>query len=290
MSNSIANQLVDKTTFLVGNKKNAGKTTFLNYALRQVREVVAPTFFTIGIDGETSDLIFETPKPRVYTEIGDFVVTSDLMINKSDALFEIMHVFPYRTVLGRLVLAKTLRSGTVELVGSEDNKQLAEIVTFLKEEEQINSIIIDGAASRATQVAAINNSNFYYLIKLDQRSINADINKFKTIALISKFKCIDDIEKVEEKLVFELKGALTESKLTQIPENCDVLLIDDFTKIFLTYSQIVELKSKLEIVYKIQYKLNSFVVILKDIIKEDFMKLLEQHTIKETILFNPYEY
>jgi len=290
MSNSIANQLVDKTTFLVGNKKNAGKTTFLNYALRQVREVVAPTFFTIGIDGETSDLIFETPKPRVYTEIGDFVVTSDLMINKSDALFEIMHVFPYRTVLGRLVLAKTLRSGTVELVGSEDNKQLAEIVTFLKEEEQINSIIIDGAASRATQVASINNSNFYYLIKLDQRSINADINKFKTIALISKFKCIDDIEKVEEKLVFELKGALTESKLTQIPENCDVLLIDDFTKIFLTYSQIVELKSKLEIVYKIQYKLNSFVVILKDIIKEDFMKLLEQHTIKETILFNPYEY
>jgi len=290
MSNSIANQLVDKTTFLVGNKKNAGKTTFLNYALKQVREVVAPTFFTIGIDGETSDLIFETPKPRVYTEIGDFVVTSDLMINKSDALFEIMHVFPYRTVLGRLVLAKTLRSGTVELVGSEDNKQLAEIVTFLKEEEQINSIIIDGAASRATQVASINNSNFYYLIKLDQRSINADINKFKTIALISKFKCIDDIEKVEEKLVFELKGALTESKLTQIPENCDVLLIDDFTKIFLTYSQIVELKSKLEIVYKIQYKLNSFVVILKDIIKEDFMKLLEQHTIKETILFNPYEY
>lgn len=290
MSNSIANQLVDKTTFLVGNKKNAGKTTFLNYALRQVREVVAPTFFTIGIDGETSDLIFETPKPRVYTEIGDFVVTSDLMINKSDALFEIMHVFPYRTVLGRLVLAKTLRSGTVELVGSEDNKQLAEIVTFLKEEEQINSIIIDGAASRATQVASINNSNFYYLIKLDQRSINADINKFKTIALISKFKCIDDIEKVEEKLVFELKGALTESKLTQIPENCDVLLIDDLTKIFLTYSQIVELKSKLEIVYKIQYKLNSFVVILKDIIKEDFMKLLEQHTIKETILFNPYEY
>ena len=91
-------------------------------------------------------------------------------------------------------------------------------------------------------------------------------------------------------MVFELKGALTESKLTQIPENCDVLLIDDFTKIFLTYSQIIELQRKLEIAYKIPYKLNAFVVILKDIIKEDFMKLLEQHTIKETILFNPYEY
>ena len=72
--------------------------------------------------------------------------------------------------------------------------------------------------------------------------------------------------------------------------HCDVLLIDDFTKIFLTYSQITELQRKLEIAYKIPYKLNAFVIILKDIIKEDFMKLLEQHTIKETILFNPYEY
>ena len=102
MNGTIAEQLVNKTTFLVGNKKNAGKTTFLNYALKQVREVVSPTFFTIGIDGETSDLIFETPKPRVYTEIGDFVVTSDLMINKSDALFEIIHVFPYKNSFGKI--------------------------------------------------------------------------------------------------------------------------------------------------------------------------------------------
>ena len=290
MSSTIAEQLVNKTTFLVGNKKNAGKTTFLNYALKQVREVVSPTFFTIGIDGETSDLIFETPKPRVYTEIGDFVVTTDLMINKSDALFEIIHVFPYKTVLGRLVLAKTLRNGTIELVGSEDNKQLAEIVDYLKDEEHIHTIIIDGAASRATQVASIKNSSFYYLIKLDQRTINADINKFKAIALVSKFKCIDAIEKVEEKLVFELKGALTESKLTLIPEDCDVLLIDDFTKIFLTFSQITELQRRLEIVYKLQYQLNSFVVILKDIIKSDFEKLLEQHNIQENILYNPYAY
>jgi len=127
-------QLVNKTTFLVGNKKNAGKTTFLNYALAQLREVVQPAFFTIGIDGEASDLIFDTPKPKVYTEIGDYVVTSGLMINKSDALFEIIHVFPYKTVLGRLVLAKTLRSGNIELVGSEDNKQLAEIVDYLRNE------------------------------------------------------------------------------------------------------------------------------------------------------------
>jgi hypothetical protein len=160
MNSVIAEQLVNKTTFLVGNKKNAGKTTFLNYALTQLREVVQPAFFTIGIDGEANDLIFDTPKPKIYTETGDYVVTSSLMINKSDALFEIIHVFPYKTVLGRLALAKTLRSGTIELVGSEDNKQLAEIITHLRNEEHIKTMVIDGAASRVTQVASVKNSYF----------------------------------------------------------------------------------------------------------------------------------
>jgi hypothetical protein len=289
MNSVIAEQLVNKTTFFVGNKKNAGKTTFLNYALTQLREVVQPAFFTIGIDGEASDLIFDTPKPKIYTETGDYVVTSSLMINKSDALFEIIHVFPYKTVLGRLALAKTLRSGTIELVGSEDNKQLAEIIAYLRNEEHIKTIVIDGAASRVTQVASVKNSYFYYIVKIDQKSINSDLNKLRTIAFISKFKDIDHID-AENKTVFEIKGALTESKLSTIPEDCDILLLNDFTKIFLDFSQVTELTGKLEIAYKIPYELVSFVVILKDILKEDFVKIVESHNIKETILYNPYEY
>jgi len=290
MVSNITNQLVNKTTFLVGNKKNAGKTTFLNYALKQIREVVRPAFFTIGIDGETSDLIFETPKPKVFTDTGDFVVTSDLMIKKSDASFEIIHVFPYKTVLGRILLAKTIRSGNIELVGSEDNKQLAEIVDYLKNEENINTIIIDGAASRTTQVASIKNSYFFHINKLDQKTINSDINRMKTISLTNQFKQIDDINDLENKTVFEIKGALTETKLSQIPEKCDILLIDDFTKIFLDFSQVTALTRKLEITYKIKYKLVAFVVILKDILKDNFVEILENHNIEETILFNPYEH
>ncbi|MGV8946456.1 MAG: hypothetical protein ACOH1N_08510 [Lutibacter sp.] len=290
MNGTLTNQLVNKTTFLVGNKKNAGKTTFLNYALKQVREVVSPAFFTIGIDGESSDLIFNTPKPKVFTEVGDFVVTSDLMINKSDALFEIMHVFPYKTVLGRLIFAKTLRSGNIELVGSEDNKQLGDIVDYLRNEEKIKTIIIDGAASRTTQVASVKNSYFYYIINVDQKSVNADINQLKVIALISKFKCFEHTDEINSKSIFEIKGALTTSKLALIPEDCDLLLVNDFTKNFLDFSQLVELSKRLEINYKIPYQLVSFVVILKDIVKEEFEKILKQNNIKESILYNPYEH
>ena len=289
MNSSITDQLINKTIFLVGNKKNAGKTTFLNYALKQVREVVQPAFFTIGIDGETSDLIFGTPKPKIYTEVGDFVVTSDVMINKSDAQFEIIHVFPYKTVLGRLVLVKTIRSGNVELVGSEDNSQVTEIVNYLKTQENINTIIIDGAASRTTQVASTNNSCFYYIIKLDQKSINSDINKLKTISLINKFKTIDEINDKENKTIYEIKGALTKTKLAEIPTNCEVLRIHDFTKIFLDYSELVSLTKRIEIAFNITYKLISFVIILKDVTKDYFREIIDKHSIEESILFNPYE-
>ena len=125
---------------------------------------------------------------------------------------------------------------------------------------------------------------------MDHKSVNADINKLKTIALISKFKCISEVNNVEYKDVFEIEGALTESKLLAIPESCKLLLINDFTKIFLDYSGVTALTGKLEIAYKIPYQLNSFVVILKDIVKRDFESILEQHNINETILYNPYEY
>ena len=287
---SIKEQLINKTTFLVGNKKNAGKTTFLNYALKHVREIARPAFLTIGIDGETNDLIFETPKPKICTEIGDFVITSDMMINKSDALFEIIHVFPYKTVLGRLVLATTLRAGNVELVGSEDNSQLTEILNHLRENEDIKTIIVDGAASRTTQVASIKNSQFYYIMVIDQKTVNSDFNKFRTISLINKFKSVEDLNDIESKNVFEIKGALTESKVLEIPDNCEILKLDDFTKIFLDYNRISDLSKRMEVVYETKYELASFVLIFKDVLKKDFESLIDKNSIKEPVLFNPYEY
>ncbi len=286
----IKEQLKNKTTFLVGNKKNAGKTTFLNYALNHIREDVRPAFLTIGIDGETSDLVFETPKPKVYTEVGDYIVTSDMMINKSDALFEIIHVFPYKTVLGRLVLATTLRAGNVELVGSEDNSQLTEILNHLREKENIKTILVDGAASRTTQVASIKNGQFYYIMVIDQKTINSDFNKFRTLSLINNFKSIEDIDGIENKLVYEIKGALTVSKISEIPKETEILLVDDFTKIFLDFNRISDLSKKIEVVYKTKYTLVSFVLIFKDVLKEDFESFVEKSNLKEPVLYNPYEY
>jgi len=156
--------------------------------------------------------------------------------------------------------------------------------------EKMSTIIIDGAASRTTQVASVKNSSFFYIFKFEQKSINSDINKLKTVSLINKFKSITEIDNIENKKVFEIKGALTKDKLDTIPEKCDVLLLNDFTKIFLNFSQVSELINKLEIAYKITYELSSFVIILKDIKKEDCKDIISKHKIEESIIYNPYEY
>lgn len=254
-----------------------------------MRKHASIAFMTIGVDGETADVVDNTPKPFIYADKGDYIVTTGSRLNQSDASFAIIHVFPYKTALGRLVLAQALRGGNVELVGSEDNAQLTEIIHFLRNEMNINTILIDGAANRTTQVASVKSSFFYYILRIDRETLNSDFNKLRVLSLINTFSCIDDIKNIREKHVFEITGALTESKKGLIPADCEVLVVNDFTKIFLEYSQIVSLCSKLQIAYKIGYTLVSFVIILKNVQRHEFQQLIEKYKIEDKVIINPYE-
>ena len=278
-----------RTTFQVGNKKNAGKTTFFTYAISQIRDHAPIAFMTIGVDGETSDAIDHSRKPAISTVKGDYIVTTNTRINQSDALFAIKQVFPYKTALGQLVLAQTIRGGTVELVGSEDNLQLTEIIRFLKNDMNIDTILVDGAASRTTQVASVKNSCFYYILRIDHETLHSDFNKLRTILLISKFPCIEDIKDSHQKQVFEVTGAFTESRKKLVPDNCDVLLVNDFTKLFLDFAQITKLSSKFQIAYKTGYRLLSVVIILKNVQRQEFKDLINKYNITENLMINPYE-
>jgi hypothetical protein len=282
-------QMVNKTTFLVGNKKNAGKTTFFKYAVNQLRGHSPFAFLTIGVDGEPYDAADHSHKPAIYTAEGDYIVTTNTRINRSSASFAIKQVFPYRTTLGQLVLAQTIRGGNVELVGSEDNLQLTEIIRFLKDDMHIDTILIDGAANRNTQVASVRDSSFYYILRIDHETLHSDVNKLRTISLISKFPCNYDIKDIHQKRVVEITGAFTESKKELVPEGCDVLVVNDFSKIFLDYAQIAALCSNYQIAYKIGYTLLSVVIILKNVQQQEFHDLIDAYNIQENLIINPYE-
>ncbi len=287
--NNIYELLADTTTFIIGSEKNAGKTTFLNYALAEMRKNgISPAFLTIGVDGEKQDLIFGNPKPQIYSEAGDYLVTTAAMSEKSDALFEIHAVFPVQTVLGRLVLVKTQRGGYIELVGPEANAQLAAIIDFLRSEKQITTIVVDGAVNRITQVAAGQKAGFIYVLQVTQNNMRRALEKMRTLSLLNNFPQVEK-QAIDQPECFLFSGALTKNKLVQIPEKCRKLVIEDFTKIFLSYSEVQKLCQRMEVFFRETYFFHFFVVNLYNIKQDEFMKTLKRYYITDKIIFNPYQ-
>ncbi len=291
------NFLVHTTTFIIGSEKNAGKTTFLNDALAALRQQgIAPAFLTIGVDGEQRDQVYGHPKPRIHSERGDFLVTTESMLKSSDGLFEIHEVFPGRTVLGRLVLANTRRGGYVELIGPEENTQLSEIVSFLRSEKQAATILVDGAVNRLTQVSAGQQAGFVYVVKVTPRNLNSALEKMRILSLIKNFHQFPSWEgnsaaspqKKLESEFHKFKGALTKNKLKQIPKSCKTVILEDFTKIFLSYSELSALCKRKEIVFETIYQFHGFVVNLYDVSRKEFRKHVEQYGIID-VIFNPYQ-
>ena len=281
--------LLNNTTFIVGSDKNSGKTTFLNYALRQLRGITPLAFLTIGIDGEKQDLISGNPKPCIYSIIGDYLVTTELMLNKTDILFEIHEVFPIKTVLGRLVLVRTLRDGFIELVGPEDNTQLANILSFIRFEKKIKTVLVDGAINRITQVSAFKKAGFIYVLKVMRSNLGSALEKIKTLSLLKDIPQADE-KNIENSGSFVFKGALTSSKLNQIPPQFNNLILEDFTRIFLKYSELKALNKKRKIFFSEAFNFHFFLINLYDVKKDDFTALLAQNNLSVKVVFNPYQF
>ncbi len=287
MKRNNGNIFTGKTIFITGSEKNAGKTTFLNYALKSLRDGTSPAFLTIGIDGETKDAVFGNPKPQVYTKLGDILVTSELMIARSSGIFEIREVFPFRTVLGRLVLLKTQREGFIELVGPEDNCQLSQIISHIKEEEKCKTILIDGAVNRVTQVAAGIKANFVYVTKINEINFKSGLEKIKKLSILDKIPKYSE-EKNDAGTWFH-KGALTETSFQSIPADAEAVVIDDFTKIFLSLNRLKGLQSKKALFFRDVFDLLFIVVNLEGVERDEFLQQLARNDITDKIVFNPYQ-
>ncbi len=281
-------QFINATTFILGNKKNAGKTTFMNLVLNKVRKVVSPAFCSTGIDGENSDLIDGRKKPSIVSCTGDYIVSTFPMINKSDGQFQLIKVFPFHTVLGQLVVAKTLRNGKIELVGPENNQQLNEVITFIQQELGLTTIIIDGAASRLTPIASINDTGFFYVLHVDKKGIKKVIETLKLISLTSSFESISKLNKEQYNRALKINGALTFNKLSLISEETEAVIIRNLTSVFLDYKQLYELYEQKQIVVENKYRLKAFVAILNNIDADEFMQIYNQNKIKTELIINPY--
>ncbi|MBN1968577.1 MAG: hypothetical protein JXR48_00890 [Candidatus Delongbacteria bacterium] len=281
--NSVGELIAGKTVFLVGNSKNAGKTTFLNYCLPKVRTITSPAYLTIGIDGENEDLIFGTPKPRIFAEKDDIIITTDAMLEKSDGLFEIIDIMPFQNVMGRIVLIKCLRPGFIEIVGAENNKQLSAVISKI-ETNGLNTIIVDGAANRQTQTASVSGGYFFYIMKITKQNFNSVIDNLRSLELINR---LDEFNYDIDSFI-DITGALTGDRVKRI-EAESIVVINDFTKVFVDFVSLRKLSENCKLFIKNKMKPLSFVFNLQDITQAEIKDLLEKYNLNIPYMFNPYQ-
>lgn len=135
-----------KTMSIVGMCKNAGKTTVLNWLLRQETDNILG-LTSIGRDGESTDIVTGTEKPSIFVRRGTMIATAHEMLRLGDVTKEILYTTGIPTPLGEVVIMRALSDGYVQLAGPSITTQLKE-VSRLFFELGADQSIIDGALGR----------------------------------------------------------------------------------------------------------------------------------------------
>ena len=142
-----------KTVSIVGMAKNAGKTTALNYLIEEaIDEGIVLGITSTGRDGESTDLVTGTDKPRVFLDTDTIVSVPEKLYELADAGLEILKMTEYGSSLGRIMLCRVVTSGYVQVAGPVINashaKMCEEMLGFGAE-----LILIDGAIDRKSIAA-----------------------------------------------------------------------------------------------------------------------------------------
>ncbi|MGH4119259.1 hypothetical protein [Clostridium sp.] len=134
---------------IIGMNKNVGKTTTLNHILREARGRISLGLTSIGRDGEDTDLVTATDKPKIYIERGTIIATAKQCLFNSDITREILKTTGFNTPMGEIIICRALSDGYVELGGPSVNSYMNVICNELKGFGSV-LIIVDGALSRKT--------------------------------------------------------------------------------------------------------------------------------------------
>ncbi|WP_315165994.1 hypothetical protein [Metaclostridioides mangenotii] len=239
---------------IIGNYKNVGKTTTLNYILQEcLNKNIVLGLTSIGVDGEGLDIVTKTQKPRIYVNKDTIIATATNLALSSDITKEILELTGITTPMGNIVIFRSLSDGYVELAGPSINTQIKYICERLKYYGADLSMV-DGALSRKT---------------LGSPSIT-DSTIFCSGAVIDK-----DINKAVEKIVFEANilnlAKTNDEKFYEIYENLKTykvsLVNKDYSFKFIDIK--TTLNSSKEIIKRIDQ--NTKYVVVDGIVSNEFI-------------------
>ncbi len=286
-----------RTTFVTGPEKHCGKTTFMNRVFGLCSRAVSegaypgkpPAVMTVGYDGEARDYLSGARKPAVPVRVGDIFVTAERFLRSSAVLPEIIETVPGSTALGKIAVARAGRAGNVALVGPEGNSSVSWILELLASEKLADTVLVDGAINRITQVAGIPGAAFVYVLRIDRVNLRKSVERMQRIAALAGLPVYDihGDAVLEGNLAF-LEGALTSQSLATVPASATTLVIDDFTKIFLDAGELAALLRSKRLLVRASIEFHGFAISCRGLEDDEFLRKLPDAAIAVRTVANLY--
>lgn len=133
---------------IVGTAKNSGKTTALNWMLREATaQERCAGLVSIGFDGETRDFWLGVEKPSVHVSTGTLVASAERSLSMGSASYDILHRSGIQTPLGEVLIAQITQDGTTVLAGMRHRRDVRLVRDKLLQ-YGADIVFVDGAYHR----------------------------------------------------------------------------------------------------------------------------------------------
>ena len=207
-----------RTISIIGMSKNAGKTTALNHLIKGLtRKNQRLALTSIGRDGEDTDIVTKTDKPRICAPMGSIIITCEKLLDLCDITKEILAVTDIHTPLGRIVVVRAKSSGFVQLGGPSVTTQMSGLLQDLKKlgAGTVDKIIIDGAISRKSLASpSLADAAILCAGPGQRRNINTAISEVRHAVLMLTLP-VDAAEFSHMEKIY-LPGAISDARLKEL--------------------------------------------------------------------------
>ncbi|MCL1827058.1 MAG: hypothetical protein FWG20_03355 [Candidatus Cloacimonetes bacterium] len=174
---------------IVGLSKNAGKTTFLNWFLKQVKiPKIAVT--TTGRDGEDIDLVTGYKKPKVFLPSNVLFTTFDSVLDQNATRLKALQKLPFRVIGRHIWLCETMADIQTEIIGPVTRREQEDLGLMFRQ-NGCEMILIDGSIDRKSICLSGSISDIALVIGASAGNLTQIKEQAEKLQLYTRFIQID---------------------------------------------------------------------------------------------------
>ncbi|GAB4313919.1 hypothetical protein [Pseudothermotoga elfii] len=160
--------MAQRIVYVIGNTKNAGKTTVVKHLLKQMKNACIAS---IGLDGENLDTLSNVPKPSIQIPAGTYVVSCEKFLQGSH--FELLELLEDNPLAGAVFLARALVESKVVIAGANTS-----VISSIQKRKEFDNIIVDGALDRIVHAGFADNAEIAIVIGASNHSNTVELQRF----------------------------------------------------------------------------------------------------------------